>query len=252
MNSSSVRQAAHYDTILDDYDKHYYDTHSLRYRDRFILDPMLDGIDLAGKRVADLASGSGQTSLSLMKRFPTVEMTGFDISPEACRRYRAAVGRDAHELDLTTGHVGDGTFDAAIVMGGLHHCVANLPSALTTIASMLRPGGMLLMFEPNSEYVLEFGRRLWYRLDKYFDSQTEAALAYRALVKCAGGQFTSKNVQYFGGPAFYLVYNSLLFRMPHRLKAVVSPALLGIEGVYNRLPGRWLFASFVAQWVKNG
>jgi SAM-dependent methyltransferase len=248
---SSTRQAAHYDRILRNYEKHYYDRYSLQYREQFILNPLLEGVDLTGMRVADLASGSGYTSLWLIERFPGVEVTGFDISPEACRRYREVVGRDCHELNLTAGYTAGQIFDAAIIMGGLHHCVSNLPGALATIANMLRPGGTLMMFEPNRDYVLEFARRLWYRFDTYFDAETEAALSHNVLLQYARSAFMPRKVAYFGGPAFYLVYNSLVFRMPQRVKAAVSPALLGLERIFNRLPGRWMFAAFVAQWVRT-
>jgi len=160
------------------------------------------------------------------------------------------VGCPAFEVDLTTGYEGGETFDVAIVMGGLHHCVSDLPRALATIAGMLRPGGLLLMFEPNSDYVLEFARKLWYRLDKYFDQQTEGALSHAAIARQAQGLFAPISLDYFGGPAFYLIYNSLIFRMPRGLKRGVSPILFGLETAFNRLPNRWLHASFLARWAK--
>ncbi len=250
MSSQSTRQAAHYDRVLSEYDSHYYDPQSLAYRTRYILEPLLAGMDLNGKKVADLASGSGQTSLYLKRRFPDIDVRGFDISSEACRRYREVVGCPAFEVDLTTGYEGGETFDVAIVMGGLHHCVSDLPRALATIAGMLRPGGLLLMFEPNSDYVLEFARKLWYRLDKYFDQQTEGALSHAAIARQAQGLFAPISLHYFGGPAFYLIYNSLIFRMPRGLKRGVSPILFGLETAFNRLPNRWLHASFLARWAK--
>jgi SAM-dependent methyltransferase len=252
VSDASKRQAAQYDRILSDYDRHYYDRFSIQYRDRFIFDPLLKGVDLTGKRVADIASGSGSTSLSLMDRFSGIEITGFDISAEACRRYRVAVKRDCYQLDLTRGYYDGQTFDAAIVMGGLHHCISNLAGALSSIASMLRPGGLLLMFEPNSDYVLQFARQLWYRIDSYFDAPTEAALSHDALLAEANGAFNVQQVTYFGGPAFYLVYNSLVFRLPYPVKAAVSSPLLSLEAAFNKLPGRWLFSSFLARWVRQG
>lgn len=251
MESASTRQAAHYDRILSDYDRHYYDRLSLEYRDRFILGPLLRGIDLRNCRVADLGCGSGETSLSLIERFPGVEMTGFDISPGACHRYREKVGRECRELDLTGGYQGTERFDAAIVMGGLHHCVSDLPGALSTIADMLNPGGLLLMFEPNRDYALEFARRLWYRLDHYFDAETEAALAHDALLKEAGGAFRAQEVIYFGGPGFYLIYNSLVFRLSPRVKNIIGSPFLAFERAFNKLPGRWPHASFLARWVRS-
>jgi SAM-dependent methyltransferase len=248
--TSTNTQARHYNTIIDDYDRHYYDRYSLRYRERFILEPLLNGVDLRGKRVADLASGSGETSAYLARTVAGVELTGFDISPEACRRYREKVGRPAHEIDLTMGVYEGQRFDAAIVMGGLHHCVASLPRTLAAISAMLRPGGMLLMFEPNRDYVLEGLRRLWYKRDRYFDSNNEAALSHGALLDAGGGSFACEYLKYFGGPAFFLVYNSLLFRLPHSVKAIASPTLLAAEALYNKVPARSIFASFLARWTR--
>ena len=248
--TSTNPQAQHYNEILDDYDRHYYDRYSLAYRERFILEPLLKGVDLCGKRVADLASGSGETSIYLAEEFQGVELTGFDVSPKACRRYRERVGRPAHEMDLTTGCYEGERFDAAIIMGGLHHCVANLPQALRAISTMLKPGGTLLMSEPNRDYALEALRRLWYKRDGYFDASNEAALSHEAVLDAAGGAFACEHLEYFGGPAFFLVYNSLIFRLPHSVKAVVSPPLLAVEALYNRVPVRSIFASFLARWSR--
>lgn len=242
------QQAAHYDRILSDYDRHYYDVHSTRYRERFILEPLLEGVDLRGLRVADLASGSGHTSAYLLQRYPGIEVTGFDVSAEACAGYRRRVGRPSHQFDLTKRQAPPGEFDACIVMGGLHHCVADLGATFANIAAMLCPGGRLLMFEPNREYLLQLARDIWYRFDRYFDEKNERALAHGELLREGGGKFAAEQVRYFGGPAFFLVYNSLLFRLPPGLKAATSGVLLGAEALHNRLPGRWLHSSFTARW----
>ena len=244
-------QADHYDDILDEYDQHYYDEYSLRYREQFILEPLLEGIDLRGKRVADLASGSGETSRFLSLKFPGVQCEGFDVSPEACRRYREKTQRPARQFDLTTGVYEGEPFDAAIIMGGLHHCASDLESTLRAVAQMLRPGGTFLLFEPNRDYMLETLRRLWYRFDRYFDAGSEMALSHSDLLAAGAEAFDCRRLRYFGGPAFFLVYNSLVFRMPARTKAAIAPGLMGVERMYNRLTPRWLFASFLAQWVRR-
>jgi len=251
MTVSSNPQAQHYDRILDDYDRHYYDPDSLQYRERFILKPLLEGLALGGKRVADLASGSGETSLYLTRRFPGIQLSGFDVSPEACRRYESRVGAPARQLDLTLGEYDGPTFDAAIIMGGLHHCAKHLPETLQTIGRMLAPGGTLLMFEPNRDYLLEPVRQFWYGRDHYFDQDAEAALSHDDLLKAGAGAFESERLQYFGGPAFFLIYNSLVLRVPHSVKAHISPALMSAEALYGRLPMRWAFASFLARWTRR-
>jgi hypothetical protein len=116
---------------------------------------------------------------------------------------------------------------------------------------MIEPGGRLLLFEPNREYFLEPIRQIWYRRDRYFDAANEAALSHDALLKTGDGAFVCDRLTYFGGPAFFLVYNSLIFRLTPSLKARVSPLLLAAEAAYSHLPARWMFASFLAQWRRT-
>lgn len=251
MKSSSQRQAAHYDRILNAYDEHYYDSNSLKYREEFILLPMLKGLDLAGKRVADLACGSGQTSLYLMQKFPGIQLEGFDISPEVCERYRRSVHRPCSITDLTKPVTVGERFDAAIIMGGLHHCISDLPQSLENISNLLKPGGLLLMFEPSKNFGLESLRKLWYKLDTYFDAETEAALSHDELYRSAPKDtFKVRSVRYFGGPAFFIVYNSLVFRIPLGVKRVIAPPILALEKAYGKLPGKFWYSSFIAQWEK--
>jgi hypothetical protein len=58
----STRQKQHYEAIHTNYEDHYYDAQSMAYRERFYYDPLFEGLDLNGCRVADLASGSGHNS----------------------------------------------------------------------------------------------------------------------------------------------------------------------------------------------
>ena len=249
MAEASDRQAQHYDRILSDYDRHYYDAQSTAYRERFIIGPLVEGLDLNGLEVADLACGSGETSLSLRRRFPAIRTTGFDISPRACETYQAKVERPCQVLDLTQPQDGlEPRFDAAIVMGGLHHCVADLDRTFSNIAALLKPAAPLMFFEPNRDYFLQFARDLWYRVDGYFDAATEDGLAHGDLLRRAGAAFTPERVRYFGGPAFFLIYNSLVFRIPHGLKRAIAPPLMAMEAGFNALPGKQLFSSFTARW----
>jgi SAM-dependent methyltransferase len=252
MSIDSSRQKRHYETIHCDYEDHYYDAQSMDFRERFYYDPLFEGLNLNGCAVADLACGSGHNSLSLLKRFPTAMVTGFDISTTACEEYRRNVGRPCIESDLTRPLLELGAFDAAMVVGGLHHCVADLPTVLHNLANMLKPEGCLLMLEPNRAFALELARRLWYRLDKYFDATTERAIAYSELVEQAGAQFTPERVAYYGGPGYFLISQSLLFRIPKPVKRAISPPLMVVERVFNRLPIAWFHPYFVARWIRTG
>jgi SAM-dependent methyltransferase len=250
--SGAARQKLHYETIHSDYEDHYYDAHSMAFRERFYYDPLFAGLDLDNCRVADLACGSGHTSLALLRRFPGAVVTGFEISRAACEAYRRNVGRPCLETDLLAPFTCPDRFDAAVIVGGLHHCAADLPATLSNVAQLLKPGGQFLLLEPNRQCALEGARRLWYRLDRYFDADTERALSHPEILRQAGGQFRGERVGYYGGPGYFLISQSLLFRLPKSVKQVISPPLMVVEGLFNRVPARWVHPYFIARWVRTG
>lgn len=67
--------------------------------------------------------------------------------------------------------------------------MSNIEGTLHTIAALLKPGAVFLMLEPNRGFMLESARRLWYRLDRYFEAETEAALDHDHLAAMAGEMF---------------------------------------------------------------
>ena len=250
MNANN--QKSHYEEIHNDYEQHYYDPTSMAYRERFIYDVIFKGLNLNGKRVAELASGSGHNSLAILERFPKANLSGFDISAKACESYRKRVNTEAFEIDLTKPLSADfSTFDYAFIFGGLHHCVSDLETTLKNISNLLKPGGTLLFFEPNAEYVLESARKIWYKHDRYFDEETEAALNHSEMYALMRDQFRVKNITYIGGIAFFLIYNSLVFRIPVKVKKYIAPPLFALESLTNFFPCKYLYSSFAGQWVKH-
>jgi SAM-dependent methyltransferase len=248
--SGSARQKAHYEAIHSDYEDHYYDAESMAFRERFYYDLLFAGLDLNGCSVADLASGSGHNSLAVLRRFPKAMVTGFDISAAACEDYRRNVGRPCLEADLTQPLGHPEKFDIVMIVGGLHHCIGGLPAALQNVADLLSPGGRFLLLEPNRECIFDGARRLWYRVDKYFDAATERALAHSDILKLAGCQFSAEKVGYYGGPGYFLISQSLLFRIPKPVKRAMAPTLMVIESVFNGISMRWIHPYFVARWVR--
>lgn len=247
----SERQKHHFEKIHDQYEAHYYDAASMAYRDEFIYRPLFDGLDFNGKSVADLASGSGHNSKAVLEYFPGASVTGFDISPKACRAYEMNVGHKAYELDLTKPLNLDLKFDAAMVIGGLHHCVSDLPQTIKNISRLVKPNGLLLMVEPNSAHFLEAVRKRWYKLDAYFDEDSEHALDHDEILSMAAPYFTEEFKRYMGGPAYFFVLNSMIMRVPLKLKPYISPPFMVLERCYSHLPGRAPFNVFLARWQRT-
>jgi SAM-dependent methyltransferase len=220
-----IRQQSHFENLHTLYEQHQYHPSVMEYRRRFIYEPMFSGLDLNGARVIELCSGSGHNSFCLKEKFPGVSITGLDISRTACADYENRVGAPCKLLDLTEPGVEiSDTFDVAFVVGGLHHCIANLEVVLSNVAAMLKPGGRLLMMEPSNQFLLDPVRRLWYRLDKQmFDVQTERALNHDELFAMAGGNFKVESVKFFGGPGCAFILNGMVFMDPTTRKSFTAP-----------------------------
>jgi SAM-dependent methyltransferase len=245
------RQEQHYTAIHDAYEAHYYDAPSMAYRSRFIYRWLFDGVDFRNSTVADLACGSGHNSLALKERFDGVRTVGFDISGPACQSYRCTTGSDAHAVDLTRPVAHGETYDGAIVVGGLHHCVADLAQTLRNIAAMVKPGGHLLMMEPSADFALNVVRDKWYAADRYFDAPTEEALSHDALLKQASPYFEAEAVRYFGGLAYFLILNSLIMRVPLAAKPILWPIVKPVELALGNIPLPAMYPCFLAKWKRT-
>jgi hypothetical protein len=134
------------------------------------------------------------------------------------------------------------------VVGGLHHTVVDLPAAIKNTAALVRPGGFLFMMEPNSRYLLEGLRQFWYRWDSNFDATTEHALDHDQLAELGAPWFRPLTVGYCGGPAYFLIQQSMILRVPLRAKALIASLLLPLERLYARLPSPRMHAFFTAIW----
>ena len=245
------RQKQLFEGLHSKYQAHYFDESSMRYRERFIYGPLFAGLDLNDSLVADLACAGGQNTLALRDLFPRVRAVGIDISKKAVLEYRQTTGWAGHVMDLTLPNLAPLTVDVAIVIGGLHHCVADLPQTLLNIASMVRPGGHLLMLEPNSRYALESLRRVWYRFDQQVDALSEHALDHSEIAEQAKPYFDPVQVNYLGGPAYFLILNSMMTRVPLSLKPLLAPPLFYLESLHTRIPYRWAHSLFAAQWRRT-
>jgi SAM-dependent methyltransferase len=242
-------QKEHFDRLAELYEAHYSDACSREYRRRFIYEPMFEGLDVAGKSVLDAMCGSGQTSEYLLTR--GAHATGLDISPEVIESYRRrwpesrAICRSA----LDTGLESD-SFDFVSVVGGLHHMHPFMNESVREIHRVLKPGGYFCFMEPHSGSLPDIVRRVWYKHDSMF-SDNEAAIDLAAAEREFSSHFRFNRVKYQGSVGFLLVLNSMIFRIPLRLKPLYTPLLLALESLISKLQGKKLSCFVVAQWQKK-
>jgi ubiquinone/menaquinone biosynthesis C-methylase UbiE len=245
-----AEQRVYFDRIADEYAAHYDDEYSREYRNRYLHAPMFEGIDLRGRRALDGMCGSG--ALTAYMRDRGARVVGLDISAGALRHYKKSYP-DAETVEasfLKTG-LPDASVDVVAVVGGLHHLQPHVREALDEAHRILRPGGYFVFTEPEAWTLPDVLRRLWYKVDRRYFAANEAAVNLKASLQGKETQFELVRVHRGGGLAYFLVLNSLVFRMPRRLKATVSRPLLRIDRLIERLLPRRLSSFAVVQLRKR-
>jgi SAM-dependent methyltransferase len=242
-------QQLHYDRIAIEYEAHYGDACSQRYRDKFFHQPMFKGMDLSGLKVIEAMCGSGHTTQYLISKGARV--IGLDISDETIKsfnkRWPESQGVCASILD--SGLDSD-SFDLVAIVGGLHHLHPNVNDAIEEIHRILKPGGYLCFAEPHKDSFPDLIRRWWYKRDPLF-ADNEEAIDLSEMKRKFASRFIFNRERYLGNAAYLLVLNSMVFRIPLKLKPFYTPPLLHLESIISPFQGRLLSCFVVCQWRKK-
>lgn len=142
--------------------------------------------DVEGRHVLHLQCATGEATAELVELGALV--TAVDISSEALDVARerapdvAYVHADVHDLPL---EVRRARFDLVFTGGDVLSTIRDLDQWLTGIATTLRPGGTLLLYD--SHPVTERVDPLGHWRDNYFDSSDERAWRLEEVVNAAIG-----------------------------------------------------------------
>jgi len=242
-------QRLHYDTIGAQYAAHYGDSSSREYRDKFIHPPMFAGVQLAGMNVLEGMCGNGQTTEYLLASNAAV--TGLDISGEEIgsfsERWPKCQARCASMCD--TGFPSE-SFDCVAIVGGLHHLHPDVHDAIREIHRILKPAGILCFAEPHRHSLPDVVRSFWYKHDPLF-ADNEASIDLDKLKGQFAGKFDFQAEEYLGNIAYLFVLNSMIFRIPARLKTFYTPLAMAGESFLNNFTRRWSSCFVVCQWRKR-
>ena len=200
-----------YDRIASDYEAHYDDEESQRFRETFIYPHLLGRIDFTGARVLEAMCGSGQVTRQLLAR--GAHVVGLDVSQSQVGLFKAKFPR----------------------------CVAVCASV---------PGGYLCFSEPHTGSLPDIIRKVWYRLDPLFLSN-EASLDFAKLKRTFADRFEFGPDHYLGSIGYLLIFNSLVFRVPLWLKKAYAPPMMNVERALSAFHGRRLSCFCVSQWQKR-
>ncbi len=247
---AETSQRQHYNRIAADYEAQYGDPDGLTYRENFLYEPLLAGLELEGRNVLEALSGSGHATEYLLKQKKAL-VTGLDISDEAITSFKERwPSCEAICAPITESGLAAESFDCIVVVMGLHHLHPHLSEALREIHRLLRKGGTFCFTEPHKDSGFNRFRKMWYRRDSLF-ADNEESLDIEALKSECADLFEYRVEKYVGSLAYLLVLNSMIFRVPLWLKRIYSPAVSGLEKQLSGLHTRAFSLAVVCQWEKK-
>lgn len=242
-------QRLRFDKNVARYAAHHGDFWSQAYRQRFYNEPMLGDIDLTGAEVVDALCGSGETTGYLLEKGARV--TGIDISREEIKnfqnRFPNSIGKCASIF--STGLKSD-YYNCVVVVGGLHHLHPYVCDAIKEIHRILKRGGLFCFTEPHKGSIPDIARKLWYKMDDMF-AKNENSIDIAKLKNRFSAQFEVIKEEYKGSIAYPLVCQSLITRIPLRLKPIFSPWLIDIESKIEMKQNKLFSCFVVCRWQKK-
>lgn len=232
-NESLEFQRERYDGEAAQYEAHHGDALSQKYRDEFIRNRLF-AFDVGDKRVLDAMCASGIETGYLIHKGAIV--TGLDISPNNAALYEKKWNRNCAVSSIHATGFPDQSFDVVYIFGGLHHVLPLLDETLKEVHRILKHGGHFVFVEPNKDTWLNRLRMLWYKLDSRFH-ETEEAISYDELMRPKLSYGFEEETVFSGGSIAYLIIaQSLILRVPLRVKKILYGPLSLLEQALNKLP----------------
>ena len=93
-------------------------------------------------------------------------------------------------------------------------------------------------------------RRRWYRRDDLF-AKNENSIDLDSIKREFADRFDFLPEDYLGNVAYLLVLNSMVFRVPLKLKPLYTPPLMVVESALAPLQTRLLSCVAVSRWQKR-
>jgi malonyl-CoA O-methyltransferase len=143
--------------------------------------------NLTKKKILDVGCGKGRYLKFLMKRFPTANYYGIDISDEMLRS--CPKGAETSIGNMLSIRYPDSFFDAVFSVEALEHAV-NIEAAIKEMVRVLKPNGKIVIIDKNSSKLGALIIKSW---EKWFDADKIDALLQKSGVESRHKQVSYDN-----------------------------------------------------------
>lgn len=143
------------------------------------------------------------------------------------------------------------SFDCVVLVSGLHHLHPQVGKAMDEIWRILKPGGAFYFVEPHTGSLLDQVRTRWYRQDRRYFAESEYGLDLAQLKRDYHTRFSFLEEHYGGNLGYFAVLQSLILRIPLRLKPLYAPAALWLEERITPWQDSTWSAFVLGHWMKR-
>jgi SAM-dependent methyltransferase len=245
---SENRQRDHYNKSIALYEAHYDDPTAREYRDRFINEPLLAQINFYEFKFLEAMCGSGQTTGFLLDR--GAEVIGIDLSIHAIKRLKKRFPQaDAYCGSMLSTGLRDNCLDGVIIVSGLHHAQPYADRVIDECHRILKPDGYFAFGEPHHGSVPDIFRAHWYKRDPLFLAN-EASINVERIETANKHRFKFIFKKYMGNLAYLIIFNSMVLRLPLKLKRFLAPSLFSLEALIEKFQTKSLACYSLHLWQK--
>ncbi len=240
------KQKEYYNRISGEYDVHYASEGALRYKYR-LFDKFLGQMDFAGTTVLDGMCGGGQNSGYFEGK--GCEVYGIDISENQCAQYARRFPANKVVCGSARNTPFEDNYFDFIITDSVHHLHPYIDETFAEFNRILKPGGMLLMWEPSARSVLDYARKLWYRMDtKYFEANEKSIDPQMGL---KGRLFRLRRKFYGGNVGYLFVFLTMALRIRSRYFVLLNTSLIQLDYWLSHLQFRLTSLWVLLLYQKN-
>lgn len=187
-----------------------------------------------GLKILDYGCGSGMVMKHVIYNINSSLVVGIDISKEMLK-----IARKRNAGELVLGNVmscgfKEECFDI-IISRGVLYLLNNLEEAIKEINRILKPGGILVISEPNENLILDLIRKVLRLRSSRFSKEHKSIQKKRLIKLLIRNEYYVIDYKHFGFLAFPFAFVDV-FKIYKFLPFMMCKILIRIDDIFSKVP----------------